>query len=270
MKRKLSIIVLSLSLAVIIMIATIGITFANGNKDKKKDGSNVVAYGQHGEVILQLPTPSNKPAPPAALGTPWHPTCLRLIAGDIEKKSTFGASDNLDVYLWMPAMNSFVPVAHITDQDDPDALEFFHAVYIGLPIWNTAVEEPNMRNVITVEDNELDVWKEGDVIMANLTKAVTITLDFTKIAALAAWGDQTFVLPPMTLMFRPIARDFANEESVTLIPSPPYSGWTMTVKSRMSPAWVKAQIPLWVKGGWIECSGHICTHLVQTGIPPGA
>jgi hypothetical protein len=68
-------------------------------------------------------------------------------------------------------------------------------------------------------------------------------------------------------MFRPIANSFDWKESLTLS-KPPFSGYTIDIKSQMTPAWVKADIPTWVKGGWLECSGHICNDLVQTAIPP--
>ena len=69
-------------------------------------------------------------------------------------------------------------------------------------------------------------------------------------------------------MFRPTAHDFEFSEKLTLLPSPPLSGYTVSIKSDMSPAWVKADIPDWVKGAWLEETGHICTHLVMTGTPP--
>jgi hypothetical protein len=260
MNRKNTLKVIILSLAVVMAIASVSIAFAN----YRRDDSNVVVYGQHGEVVLQLPQPSNA-TPPAPPGTSSHPTCLRLIANDFDKKSEFGAVDTLVVALWIPNANSFVPVAQIQDNSNPDYINFARTLYNNTPVWTGLTP-----NIICVNDNQLEVWKEDDVIMANLTMPVKITLPFNVMigSPYATWGDQTFILPPMTLMFRPIAHGFDNHESLTLLPHPPLSGYTVDVKSWMSPAWVQASIPLWVKGAWIECSGHVCTHLTQTAIPP--
>jgi hypothetical protein len=259
MNRKISVIALSLSLILVIAVAAIAPALAHGDKkDKGNDSSYVTVYGQHGEVILQLPAGSPKVT---------NVTALRLIANEYDKKSTFGAYDTLVVALWIPIANTFVPVAQINNINDPDLDAYLHTLYSNTPVWNSL-----MPNVIDVSDKDLKVWKEGDVIMANLTTTVKITLPFNLMAGspYVAWGNQTFNLPPLTLMFRPIAHNFKNEESVTLAPHPPLSGYTITVKSQMSPAWVKAEIPTWIKGASLECSGHICTHIVQQGIPPAA
>jgi hypothetical protein len=266
MNRKISAIVLSLSLVVIVTVAAFAPTLADNNKGQNKDNLNVVTYGQHGEVVLQLPTPSNA-TPPAAPGTPSHPTCLRLVANEYDKKSTFGAYNTLLVALWIPVANTFVPVAQINDVSNPDLDAYLHALFNNTPVWNSI-----MPNVIDVNDHDLDVWKEGEVIMVNLTTTVKITLPFNLMIGTpyAVWGNQTFSLPPMTLMFRPTAHGFEWEESTVLVPHPPFSGYTIKLNSLMSPAWVKVDIPTWIKGSWLECSGHICTHIVQIGIPPAA
>lgn len=254
MNRKILIAVLVLSLSVVMAVALVAPSFAHSKKD---DDSNVVVYGQHGEVILQLPS-----------GIPSRPTALRLIASDFNKKSEFGAVDTLMVALWIPAASTFVPVAQIVDDSNPDRLAFIQMLFNNTPIWRVS---PAFPNVIQVADKDLDVWKEDDVIFANLTTTVKITLPFDQMPMpQKAWGNLTFNLPPMMLTFRPIARDFHYEETVSLLPHPPLSGYTIEVTSMQSPAWVTADIPSWIHGGWLEATGHICTHLTQTDIPPAA
>jgi len=259
MNKKISAIILSLSLIIIIAVAAVAPALAHEDaKDKEKNSSNVTVYGQHGEVIIQLPAGSPKVT---------NVTALRLIANNYDKKSTFGAYDTLIVGLWIPIANTFVPVAQINNINDPDLDTYLHTLYSNTPVWNSI-----MPNVINLDSSQLNVWKEGEIIMANLTTTVKITLPFNLMLGTpyAPWGNQTFNLPPLTLMFRPTAHEFKNEESITLAPHPPLSGYTINVKSQMSPAWVKVDIPTWVKGAWLECSGHICTHIIQTGTPPTA
>lgn len=217
-------------------------------------------YGEHGEVILQLPPPSNLPNS----STPSHPTNLRLIAIGNNNRSSFGAFSSLIVALWIPVYNTFVPVAQINSVSKPELDTYLQTVYNNTPIWN-----PLMHNIINLNSSQnLNVWREDRIIIANLTTPVTITLPFNLMNGTnyAAWGNQTFTLPPLTLIFHPIAPPVPLHEAVYL--APPFSGYTIDTTSLMSPAWVRADIPLWVKGAWLECSGHICTEVVQTGIPP--
>jgi hypothetical protein len=248
--------VLALSLVVIVAVAASAPALAHDNRDNKDESSNVVAYGYHGEVILNLPA-----------GNPQvtNVTSLRLVAGDFNQKSTFGAYDNLAVYLWIPVANQFVPVAQLINVNNPALDEKLHEFWFNTPVWN-----PLMPNVIELSDKDFKVWKENDIIMANLSTAVKITLPFNLMAGnpRATWGNLTFNLPPLTLMFRPTAHDFEFSEDFALLPSPPLSGYTFNVKSDMSPAWVKADIPAWVRGSWLEETGHICTHLIMTSTPP--
>ena len=256
MNRKISVIVLSLSLIVIIAVAAVAPALANNDKNKSNDSSYVTVYGQHGEVIIQLPAGSPKVT---------NVTALRLIANDFNKKSTFGAVDTLLVALWIPVANQFVPVAQINSVSNPDLDTYLHALYNNTPVWTGFTP-----NVIDLTSKNLSVWKDDDIIIANLTTSVKITLPFNIMVGspFMTAGNQTFILPPLTLTFRPTAHSFHNEESLALVPHPPLSGYTVNVKSQMSPAWVRVDIPTWVKGAWLECSGHICTNLVQQGIPP--
>jgi hypothetical protein len=250
MNRKILIALVVVSFSAIMIVAAVSPAFAH----RKKDDLIVVSSGQHGEVILQLPS-----------GVPSHPTCLRFVATDHDKKSEFGPHDSMTIGLWVPQANRFVPVAVIADNPNPEAIVFLKSFWNNTPVWN-----PIMRNIFNVTDKELDVWEHNDVIKANLTVAKNITLPFNLMVGTpnAAWGNLTFTLPPLTLTFRPIARGFHFEEAGALVPHPPFSGYTIEVESWQSPAWVTAEIPAWSGGVAWELSGHICTHLTETFIPP--
>jgi hypothetical protein len=171
----------------------------------------------------------------------------------------------LFVSLWIPAQNGFVPVAQINNVSDPDLTSFLQDYYNNTAVWN-----PLMHNIFNLDNKSLSVWREGSIIVANLTTPVTITLPFNLMngTLYAPWGNQTFILPPLTMVFCPTAPAFPFEELFSLTPSPPLSGYAVNLTSWMSPAWVKVDIPMWVKAGWLECTGHICTHIIQIGTPP--
>ena len=151
-------------------------------------------YGEHGEVILQLPQPSNA----TNSNMPSHPTTLRLVASSFDERSSFGASDTLLVLLWVPAVDQFIPVAQINSVSDSSLDAHIQALWNGTPIWN-----PIMHNVIDV--TTFSVSREGSLIIANLTTPVTITLPFNLMTGTpnAAWGNLTFVLPPLATNLPP-------------------------------------------------------------------
>jgi len=214
----------------------------------------VTSTGQHGEVILQLPT-----------GVPSHPTCLRFVATDHDDMSEYGAGDELTVALWIPQYNGFMPVAIISDNTNPGVYTFVKSVYNNTFVWNTI-----MHNVFNVTDNSLNVWGQNGVITANLTIPINITLPLNLMVntTYATWGNLSFTLPPMTLTFHSIGDSFVFEESVALLPHPPLSGYTYKVDSMQSPAWVTAEIPTWIRTAWLETSGHICTQVKMVATPP--
>jgi hypothetical protein len=255
MNRKMLALAISLCLVCAIVAGVAAQTLTNPTSNTVVGTATQPAtYGEHGEVILQLPQPSNA----TNSNMPSHPTTLRLVASSFDDRSSFGASDTLLVLLWIPATDQFVPVAQINSVSDPTLDTHIQALWNGTPIWN-----PIMHNVIDV--NGFSVSREGSLIIANLTVPVTITLPFNLMSGTpnAGWGNLTFVLPPLALTFHPIGSPVPLHEVVKLP-----SGFTLDINSLMNPAWVRADIPMWIKNSWIECSGHICTDLVQTVVPP--
>lgn len=251
MKLKMAFAILAIVSVVILTVAIMAPTLAT----IPQNSPTVTTYGSHGEVILQLPT-----------AIPSRPTCLRLVASNYTSETTFGARNGLLVYLWIPVYNGFVPVAAITDGSS-DVINFLHEFWNGTAVWNP----PNMNNVINVTDKVLEVWRAGDVIIANLTMPQRIVLPFDQMngSALQPAGNQTFILPALTLTFHPIGEDFEFTESFT-IPKPQFSGYNMTIKSFQSPAWVQVEIPAWLRNAQLEVTGHICNNLVEEYIPPAA
>jgi hypothetical protein len=155
---------LSLSLAVIITVAAVVPALAHGNQcDDDKSASLTTFYGSGGNVVIQLPQ-----------GIPSHPTALGILVLDVDKWSTFGAMDIMAVSIWIPQLNSLFPVVVISDSTNPDFYAFFKTVYINSAIW----APPIMPNIIQVADKELEVHRHGDVLTANLTVPVNISLPF--------------------------------------------------------------------------------------------
>lgn len=253
MNRKVVAVSLSLCLVAAVIIGIVAQTFAVATINAPANDS---VYGEHGEVIVQLPQPSNLPN----TTMPSHPTTIRIVANSIDERSSYGAGSTLLVQLWIPAANAFLPVAQVFTNPNPDLMVYMQKVFNNTPIWN-----PLMPNLIKVNSQSLNVWREGSLIIANLTTPVTITLPFNQMTtASASFGNQTFILPPLTLTFHPTGNPVPLHESTTLTSS----GYTNDINSLMSPAWVRVDIPTWVKGAWLECSGHICTDLIQVTTPP--
>jgi hypothetical protein len=260
LKKKTLALSLSVCLLVSIVVGVVAQTFANATTSPPVD-KNKYAFGEHGEVIVQFPQPSTV----ANTTQPSHPTTLRFIPAIFDNRSSFGPSSSMIVQLWIPAANQFVAVAQIVASSNPDLPSYLQTLWNGTPIWNAA-----MHNIFIVNSQTLNVWRDCSTIVANLTTSVTITLPFNLLVGTAyvAYGNQTFVLPPLALTFIPTVSPSPLHEVTNLLPSPPLSGYTIDITSLMSPAWVRVDVPTWVKGTWLECSGHICTDLVEAEMPP--
>ena len=242
MERRLPFVTV-LALSVIIAVAAIAPALANHNQDGSYgDDDAITFYSIAGAVILQLPPAPNK----TGTGTPAHPTDLAIQVAHWQKSSAFGAvgHDLLFVALWIPQKNAYHPVAYITSNNDTDFLNLTKTAWNGTWIWfeRKLVPSPFFRNVITVEPDKLEVARHGDVITANLTREVNVYLPFYGLGGeWAAWGNQTFTLPPMSLEFRGIDTSYKDEMALTLP-----SGYTLTEAGWAKPAWISVNIPQWL------------------------
>jgi hypothetical protein len=228
--------VLVLSLAVIIAVAAVAPALAHGGKSDPPSTDNYPQYSAGGNVILQLPPATG------------HPTDLMIVAYDVEKRSAFGAGDIMVVYLWVPALNMYLPVADIIDTSNPDLIAWAKAIFAGLPI---------AQNIIPVADKELEVWKCGDVLTANLTVPVTI-----KLPAVPFGGD--FTILPIAIEFRGFDETF-RDKSTGVFPS----GWKYSITRIERPAWVQVWTS-WVSIGTYRNVGTLYVHETATYTPPPA
>jgi hypothetical protein len=243
MKMKRSIVFgsgLALSLVVIIAVATVIPALAHNNKP-----SGPTLYTTGGQVLLQLP-PGTPTYPPGPVG---HPTALRIFVDDVDRRSAFGAADVMLVSMWAPAYNKFIPVVYISDNPDPAFSALIKAAWAGII---------SPQNVIMVADNELEVWKRGDVVTANLTKAIDVK--FTN----PLFKAYNFTLQPTAIEFRGIDDAYREPEATTNL----LSGYKVTITSIDKPAWVRVRIPAWLGGQQIEFAGVLNLHETMTYIPP--
>lgn len=240
MNKKVLGTILTLSLAVIIAVAAVVPALAHSNHyDGGKSASPITNYGSGGSVHVQLPP-----------GEPSHPTILMIDAYDIDKRSSFGAMDLMMVWLWVPSSNLHAPVALISDNPNPDFFDFAKTLFNNTPVWIPAA---GMTNVFEVADDELEVWKRGDVLTANLTVPISITLP-------EPLGG-SFTFPPTALEFRGFDTAFREENTLP--------GYTTTTSIK-KPAWVRLWIPEWT-GGAIptEFVGTLWMYLKRTyTLPP--
>jgi hypothetical protein len=273
---------LTLTLIVLTVLMAVATSFAAPDPNKPL----VTHYSSIAMVAIQLPTPSNATSPPAAPGTPSHPTSLVFVVLDHDKRSTFGAHDELYVALWVPQGNSYVPIAMISD-NDVAGQDFKKTLYNNTFIW-----QANFENVIAVAGNELEIWTEKsssgstnghwgwdeygrytwnsedeNTLTVNLTKSIVIKLPwnlFPSSVSFSKWGNQTFTLPPMTLTFREIGDPYYVDETAGGVPS----GYTENVKIWRAPAFIECAIPTWIRFSNLQFIGKIGSRGIITYTPP--
>lgn len=208
--------------------------------------SNIVTYADGANVIVSLPQ-----------GNATHPLNLRIGVSHIDPKSDYGGPDVLTLYIWVPSLNSYVPVAVLSTNTDPDAITWVKGVFNNTPIWTP----PMMMNYFTPTANQFKVYMDGDNLWANSTASYNITLP-------AQLGGN-FTLPPMTLMFVPIGQGFPHQET-TVLAKPQYSGWTIQMSHTDVPAWVRVVIPAWVGATQVEVVGTMTLDGTTIYIPPSS
>ena len=240
------------------LLLTIAIVSNSAFGSAEQPNSNVITNtGALGNVILQLPSNSSPPALPG--GTPNHPTTIMLDA-HVESNANYTTSV-LGIFIWRPILNDFEPVGIIVD--NPDAAKLLQTVWSGTYVWfigGPPTFPPNFMlfpNVITVEPKDLQVWTETngqdgsksvvDQLMVNLNKAVTITLPYFN--ATGVNSNQTFTLPPISLIFKATSSEFDLPQTIQ------YSGWsgasnvTQVITGPEQFAGVRVSIPSWLSLG---------------------
>lgn len=212
--------------------------------DQMNANPNVVTYSNSGMVNLQLPN-----------GSLNHPLNLRIIIIQINETSDFGGPNVMEIQLWVPTMNQYVGVAILSTNTNQTAIDWILNVVNGSPIWSP----PMMQNYFVPTTDELQIGMLGDILWANLTASYNVTLP-------EALGGN-FTIPPMTLMFVPIAESFAHEE-VMVLPKPQLSGWTINTTHTDVPAWVRVEIPMWLAHTPVETVGTLALNGTTIYIPP--
>ena len=279
---------MTLSLLIVTIIASVTPTRANSQSTDTK------FIGALGEVNLQLPSNSSPPAIPGGVAN--HPTTLKIGAWDLNSRSTLGAADELLIFIWSPVQNRLADVAVITDNADNAA--FWKTVWNNSYIWYPTTLPPQaggpnlFPNVILVEPNELEVWTEsgsssggnghwgwdnygryvwqttgGGTFWVNLTKSVKVTLPYFN--ATGTNTNQTFTLPPFSLMFKTTSDPFDGYFTVTLKNYRGASNYTLVRTGTTQFAGVRANIPDWLGSSFrYEDTGHVYWHVTDTWTPP--
>jgi sugar-specific transcriptional regulator TrmB len=113
--------------------------------------------------------------PPSSFSLPD----IMIWAFHYDKQSSFGAEDQLRIYLWLetPQGYAYVPVAHLTDNSR--AVEFWKAVFAGTPAG---------QNVQLIEKSQFQVRVHGNIVFAGWTVPIPLL-------------PSQYILPPSGILF---------------------------------------------------------------------
>jgi hypothetical protein len=152
-------------------------------------------------------------------------------------------------------------------------------------MWNNTIvyKEANgvvvRNNIFSVADKELDVWMDSEwacngyghngytyantgTFRANLT----VPLQISNATLPASFGLNSFTLPPTQIECHVIGEGWRHEDSFSLLPKPPYSGYTLSTKHIDVPALARVYILGWISE--YETIDHIKVQETQTFTPP--
>ena len=231
-----------LALVAIIAVAAVAPALAHNKPEKECDtplpGAEYV-YAKGGHVILTLPQ-----------GALYNKTNIRIGFMEVDKRSTKGAEDILDVRVWVPQICRYAGIAYI--DDNPVAVDSLKKMFAGVVYMVT----------ILVNPGDLEIWREGDYTVVNLTRPVDVQ-----------WGnpapqifkDLNFTIPPMTLRFMKTGDVYLKEESNTTYPS----GWKSTGTAWSAPGWASVLIPSWT-GSTIPTAAIVQPKINLVATPPPA
>lgn len=252
--------ILMLSVLIVTVIAALAPAVATSND------SSIVNYGTGARATFLLPSSGGALA--------GRPTSLSIEVWDFDRRSETGPFDFMQIQLWVPGINTYLPIAAVMDIPVPDWFK---------KEWNATVV--SFGNAFYVAGKELEVWVEegssmgnghwswdkhgrctwvvpgNDVLYANLTKALYIN----RTSSNPLIGNLSFTLPPTMMVFVKTAEGKYQE-----LVSPLGSGWTQTIKETKVPAWVEIIIPSWVMIGPVpSATGHLSVGSI-THKPPAS
>jgi len=301
MKKKIILgIVLMMSLLIVTVVASVAPTLA------VQQTNQIKFTGALAEITIQIPSNSSPPAIPG--GIPDHPTTLKIAAFDWDKRSTNGAADELLIQIWSPVGvvlspgGNFQPVAVITDNPANAALwdSYWNGTYVSYHVGPPRFP-PNSNlfpNVIQVEPQDLEVWTtsswtdgngrwdmdeygrtvwttSSDTLWINLTKSIKVTLPYFSIGRYpngsAINSNQTFTLPPMTMMFKATSDPFDESFKIELKWYPGASGYTLIRTGSSTFAGARVKIPNWIgakDSDTYEETGLVYWRVTDTLTPP--
>jgi hypothetical protein len=230
--------ILALVLMVSVAVATIVPALAHNNRDDDKkpnpaDPNKEYVYGRGGRIVLNLPA-----------GGVCNKTNIGLSFLDVDNRSTKGAEDCINVELWIPSQSRFRFMVMI--DDNPVAITSSKTMFSGM----TYVQ------YIQVADTELEVWREGDTIIANLTKPIDITFG-NPLPPTSIYRDLNFTLPAMTVTFVKNGPIYEKTETTTTYTGwAGASNWTVTTKYWNAPGFVSVSIPAWLGSATLPVAGY--------------
>ena len=245
-----------LTLSLLLTVAVTAIAPAIGNNPPS---NSLTKSGTIAEVVLQLPTPGGAIAS--------HPTNLRILPFDYDRRS--GSADALRVSIWVSAINTYVPVAFISDQPwgaQEKAIMNNTNMYLEV---NGVVIRNNLK---VVTDKELGVWQESkwtcyghgwsvpgdETLIANLT--IPVQLDFTGLPPIFG---PSFAVPAMSMKFVGIAEGSPLQGTLPTLPS----GAKAIEKYTGVPAWAFVAIPAW-GGSWYFAGAIGENYVITFTLPP--
>jgi hypothetical protein len=222
-----------------VLVATI--TFAIFAQAQPAPSNAIVNTSNGGIVSLQLPP-----------GVPSHPVNVMVSVFAIDKTSSSEAANVMEFYIWVPAVNSYLPVAFLSTDTNQTVISTVKTMVNGSPVWTP----PTMMNLFNVNASQLQITMNEKMLVANLTTSVNVSLPDSL--------GGNFTIPPMTLMFIPIADGFAHNQT-TVIPS---TNWTISMSHTDVPSWVRVTSPMWLGLGQVEVAGTMVVDATTVYTPP--
>jgi hypothetical protein len=234
--------ILAFAAAALVFIPTI----AQSNQTAGIISGSSVVHLKGGVVTLHLP--------PGGGNLTGRPADLQITASDVQSGEGvfFGPGLSVHVSLWVPDLNAYVPVASVSDNQNPAFYNWSQQVGRGSPV---------AQNTIIVSNGTLLVTSKGEIWTINMTKPVNIKFGDP---LPAFWKALNFTLPPFTLEFHPIGVAFKTD----LVTAVPTSGWTIQSSAIQQPAWTRVWIPAWLGASPIAFDGALNLQSNATYIPP--